>query len=226
MPADRRRVSAPPRKGRPLATPAPHPHPPHGEFNDVALSESLFRAGCRFSLGSCVPVWGARVPWCRAGRACWWCAARRGGCGIIRVDRPSGWIGYPLGAQIHPAGHFHPVICRARGGRGTGAAGRAGPGGQEFRGRRHGGRFAGRGRAEATGPRWAHGGLWFRADRTYPGYLTGALAPSPGARAPQAADGRTGRPACGDGSHRDRGLDHQRRAELAGWLWDLSKTPY
>ena len=53
------------------------------------------------------------------------------------------------------------------------------------------------------------GDLWFQADRTYPGYLTGALAPSPRPSAPRAAYGRAAGRARGEGSHREGGLDHQ-----------------
>ncbi len=76
---------------------------------------SLFRAGCRFWLGSRVPAWGAWVPWCRAGWACSWCAARRGGCGIIRVDRAPGVDPVPPGGPDPPGRPFPPSYLRAPG---------------------------------------------------------------------------------------------------------------
>ena len=88
----------------------------------VVATYSLFRAECRFSLGSRVPRLGCVGPVSagRAGRA-------RGvlpgaaGAGLSGWIGPPGWIRYPLGAQNHPAGHFHPVVCGPWGGRGTGA---------------------------------------------------------------------------------------------------------
>ena len=166
----------------------------------------IFRAECRFSLGSRVPAWGARVPWCRAGRACSWCAARHGGCGIIRVDRAPRVDRVPPGGPDPPGRPFPPGYLPGPGAGGApGPQGEQEPGGQGFRGRGRGGRFAGRAAGVAAAPpaaggrrprghHGAHRGPRFQADRTYPGYLTGAPAPSTGACAPHAADGRTSRP--------------------------------
>ncbi len=176
------------------------------------------------------------------------------GAGLSGWIGPAGWIGYPLGAQIHPAGHFHPVICGPWGGRGTGAGG-------ESRSREDGGSgVAGvaaaspaAGGRRPRGHHGAHGGPWSQAGRTCPGYLAGALAPSPRGLcaasrgwphrpAVPAATGHTDPPdtplaagmaACVMAELILRHARHQseqvtlitrRRAWLAGWVWVLTKS--
>ena len=187
----------------------------------------LFRAECRFLLGSRVPVWDAWVPWCRAGWPCSWCAARRGGCGITRVDRAPRVDRVPPGGPDPPGRPFPPGYLRHPGARGApGAAGesRSRPD-RGFRGRGRGGRFAGRGRAQATRP---------------PSGSRGWVVPG-GPDLPRLPDRRPGPVDRGLCATR-RGWPHRpavpaatghtvtvasitsRRTELAGPLWDLSKT--
>ena len=111
----------------------------------VVATCPLFRAECRFSLGSRVPAWGAWVPWCRAGWACSWCAARRGGCGIIRVDRAFRVDRVPPGGP-DPPGRPFPPRCLP----GPGAGGAPGPQGRAGAGRTGG--SGGRGRPRSAGP--------------------------------------------------------------------------
>jgi hypothetical protein len=187
----------------------------------------LFRAECRFSLGSRVPAWGARVPWCRAGWPCSWCAARRGGCRIIRVDRAPRVDRVPPGGPDPPGRPFPPGYLPGPGAGGApGPRGEQEPGGQGFRGRGRSGRFAGRGRAEAMRPPW---GSW------------GSAVPG-GPDLPRLPDRRPG-PAWRGLCATRRGWPHlpavpaatghtvtvasitRRPTEPAGPLGDLSKTP-
>ena len=187
----------------------------------------IFRAGSRFSLGSRVPRLGCVGP------------VVPGGLGVLVVCCPArrvrdypGGSGPPGGSGTSwgPGSTRQAISTQLSAGPGAGGApgpqGRAGAGRTGgFRGREPGGRFAGRGRAQATRPRSGSWGLWFQADRTYPGYLAGALAPSTGACAPQAADRRAwpAGPAARGHTVRLASIT-RRRAELAGWWWDLSKT--
>ncbi len=165
----------------------------------VVATYSLFRAECRFSLGSRVPRLGCVGPVVPGGLGvlvvC--CPARRvrdypGGSG------PPGGSGTPWGPRITRQAISTPLFA------GPGAGGAPGPegegqepAGQGFPGFGFGvgGRGSGVAGVAAASP--AAGGqrhqatmglmgdLWFQTDRTYPGFLTGALAPATGACAPQ-----------------------------------------
>ena len=189
-----------PRPNRPLPAPPAPPPTPAPRHPKAARHRS-----------GGVPTLPGRVPFlARIARPRLGCVGPvvPGGLGVLVVCCPArrvrnypGGSGPPGGSGTSwgPGSTRKAISTPLFAGPGAGGApGPAGegqePGGQGFPGRGRGGRFAGRGRAEATRPRWGSWGLWFQADRTYPGYLTGAVAPSTGACAPQAADGRAGRP--------------------------------
>ena len=194
----------------------------------VVAPYPLLGAECRFSLGSRVLVWGAWVPWCRAGWACSWCAARRGGCGIIRVDRALRVDPVPPGVPDPPGRPFPPRCLRALGREGhRGRQGRAGAG------RRGGSGVASLAAASpaAAGRRprghdRAHGVCGSRRAGLTPVTWPAPLAPAAGACAPDAAGWphRPAGPAATDHTVTVASIT-RRRAELAGWLRDLSNTP-
>jgi hypothetical protein len=157
---------SPPRSGRPRnlkrlkAGPrlrGPPAIPREGDGNECGTLHTL-PGRVPFLARIARPRLGAWVPWCRAGWPCSWCAARRGGCGIIRVDRAPRADPVPPGGPDPPGRPFPPGYLPAPGREGhQGRRGEQEPGGQGFRGRGRGGRFAGRGRTEATRPPW---GSW------------------------------------------------------------------
>ncbi len=183
----------------------------------------FFGAECRFSLGSRVPRLGCVGP------------VVPGGLGVLVVCCPARRVrDYPGGSGRRggsgtpwgPRSTRQAISTRLSAGPGAGGApgpqGEQEPGGHGVQGHGRGGRLAGRGRFAGRGRRLrghdgAHGGLWFQAGRTCPGYLTGALAPSagaPGGRKPGRRPSRdAARPAAARrdvASHPDRRLDPER----------------
>ncbi len=187
------------------------PRKPQAGFNECDFLPDL-PGRVPFWLGPRVFAWGAWVPWCRAGWACSWCAAQRGGSGIIREDRALGVDRVPPGVP-DPPGRPFPPRCLPD----PGAGGGTGAGGESRSRQDRGSGAAGVAAASpaAAGRRppdcdGAHGGSVVPGRPDVPPVTW----PAPWSRLPglvrrkprMAAPADRAR---GDGSHRDHGLDHQ-----------------